>query len=104
MTFQHRSSKYLFSANYTFSKVTGSTAIGAIAANGMTAGDGFNADNDHGAMPFDRRQVFNVAYSANLPGLSNGNRLVKGAVNGWTVSGIMQLMSGANLQNAATSA
>ena len=90
-TFQHRSSKYLISANYTFSKVTGSTAIGTLAANGMTYGDGLNAANDHGAMPFDRRHVFNLAYSANLPGLASNNRLVKGAVDGWTVSGTSRL-------------
>ena len=43
-----------------------------------------------------------VAYSVDLPGLSNGNRLVKGAINGWTASGVMQLWSGANLQNATS--
>jgi hypothetical protein len=100
VTLQHRSSKYLISANYTLSKVTGSTAIGTIGANGVTFGDGLNSANDHGPMNFDRRHVANLAYSVDLPGLANGNRLLKGAANGWTVSGIMQIQSGANLQNA----
>jgi hypothetical protein len=97
-TFRHRSSHYLISANYTYSKVTGNTALGTIAANGVTIGDGLNPNNNHGPLGFDRRQVFNLAYSVDLPGLSAGNRVVRGAVNGWTVSGIMQLWSGANLQ------
>jgi hypothetical protein len=103
--FRHRSSKYLISANYTFSKVTGLAAVATEANTGnVTAGDGLNPKNDHGPLNFDRRHVFNAAYSANLPGLTNGNWLVKGAVNGWTASGVVQITSGANLQNGNTTA
>ena len=109
-TFRHRSSRYLISANYTYAKVTGNTAaanpnggastgLGAMNASGVNIGDGLNPQNDHGPLSFDRRHVFNAAYSVNLPGLSTANRFVKGAINGWTVSGILQLQSGANLQN-----
>ena len=101
-TFRHRSSRYLVSANYTYSKVTGNLALGTIGANGVTIGDGLNSRNNHGPLPFDRRHVFNLAYSVDLPRLSSGNRLVKGAANGWTLSGIVQLQSGANLQNATS--
>ena len=100
--FRHRSAKYLISANYTFSKATGNvgSTVGTEANTGnVTAGDGLNRKNDHGPLTFDRRHVFNAAYSANLPGLTSANRLVKGAVNGWTASGVVQLTSGANLQS-----
>ena len=107
VTYRHRTSRYLISANYTYSKVTGDTvgnpnaspALGVITAAGVTMGDGLNAKNDHGPLSFDRRQVFNFAYSAHLPGLGTSNRFVKGAINGWTASGIMQIWSGANLEN-----
>jgi hypothetical protein len=102
VTLRHRSSRYLVSANYTYSKVTGNLALGTIGASGVTIGDGLNPANDHGPLPYDRRHSLNLAYSVDLPRLSNGNRLVKGAVNGWTVSGILQLQSGANLQNATS--
>ena len=47
--------------------------------------------------PGDRRQIFNAVYSISLPSPLHGNRLVRGAVNGWQLSGITQLQSGANL-------
>ena len=99
-TYRHRSVKYLIQANYTYSKVTGNAAIGTIGANNVSIGDGLNPKNNHGPLNFDRRQAFNFAYSAALPGISSGNRLLRGAVNGWTASGIMQIWSGANLQGA----
>jgi hypothetical protein len=101
-TFRHRSSRYLLSANYTFAKVTGNLALGTIGASGVTIGDGLNPNNNHGPLPFDRRHVFNFAYSIDLPGITGGNRLARGAVNGWTLSGIVQVQSGANLQNATS--
>jgi hypothetical protein len=99
VTFQHRSSKYLISGNYTFSKVTSSYAIGTLGASGVTAGDGLNRANDHGPAAFDRRHVFNLAYSVELPKWNHANSIVKGVTNGWTVSGVLQVLSGANLQN-----
>jgi hypothetical protein len=101
--FRHRSAKYMASVNYTFSKVTGINAIGTEAnpSGPVTIGDGLNRNNNHGPLSFDRRHIFNAAYSLNLPGLTSGNRLVKGALNGWTASGVFQITSGANLQGGA---
>jgi len=98
--FRHRSSKYMISGNYTYSKVTGLAAV-ATQANGgaVTAGAGLNRLHDHGPLNFDRRQVFNLSYSVKLPGINGGNAILRNAINGWTASGVVQMTSGANLQN-----
>ena len=103
VVFRHPGARYLLQANYTYSKVTGLNAIGSESTTGccVTIGDGLNPKNDHGPLNFDRRQTFNIAYSVALPGLGDGaNRLLRGAINGWTASGIEQIWSGANLQGA----
>ena len=57
----------------------------------------FNLRSNYGTLPGDRRQIFNAVYSISLPSPLHGNRLAAGAVNGWQLSGITQLQSGANL-------
>jgi len=60
--------------------------------------DEFNLRNNYGPTANDRRQVFNAAYSLELPNLINsGPKLAKGLVNGWQFSGITQVQSGVNL-------
>ena len=59
--------------------------------------DPFNLNNNYGAQPGDRRHIFNATYSVNLPSPIHGNRFAAGAVNGWQLSGITQIESGANL-------
>ncbi len=60
--------------------------------------DEFNLRNNYGPMPNDRRQVFNAAYSLELPdAMRSGPRAAKLLVNGWQFSGITQLQSGVNL-------
>ena len=49
-------------------------------------------------MAYDRRHIFNAAYSAELPSMAKGNLLLKGLANGWQISGTTQLQSGATLQ------
>ena len=48
-------------------------------------------------MPFDRRHVFNAAYSIEAGSPVKGNPVLAGLVNGWQISGITQIQSGQNL-------
>jgi len=48
-------------------------------------------------LPFDRRHIFNAAYSVELGSPVKKNLIARGALNGWQVSGITQIQSGANI-------
>jgi len=77
-------------ANYTFSKALGVTPD--------QSQDKLNLNNNYGPLAYDRRHVFNAAYSVELPNaLNSGNKWLRGVVNGWQISGITQLTSGVNL-------
>ncbi len=82
--------KYDISFNYTYSK-----ALGIVGA------DFLNLKNDYGPEPFDRRHIFNAAYSVELPSPIQGNRLAKGFINGWQLSGITGIQSGVNLSGTS---
>ena len=69
-----------------------------------------NADNDtdtigyyldrhreNGPAGFDRTHIFTLDYVYELPKLKSGNGLVKGAVNGWQISGITRFWTGSPL-------
>ncbi len=80
--------------NYTFSK-----ALGIRGENGTNGvGDPTNIQNDYGVLPNDRTHIFNVAYVIQEGNPYHGNRFVKGAVNGWQISGLTQIQSGSPLQ------
>src|SRR5262249_40035259 len=81
--------RYNVNLNYSLGKSLG--LVGAY--------DEFNLRNNYGAMPNDRRHVFNAAYSIELPDAiqSNGSRIAKGVLNGWQLSGVTQIQSGVNL-------
>jgi hypothetical protein len=72
--------------NYTYGK-----------ALGIQGGDQLNLANDYGPLGFDRRHIFNAAYSIELPNIAKSSKILKGAVNGWQFSGITQIQSGVNL-------
>ena len=78
------------SLNYTWAKNLGTT----------TAAGAFK---DYGTREYwsvlqvDRAHVFNASYVFDLPKVSSGNWLLRGAANGWQFSGITQLQSGAQL-------
>jgi hypothetical protein len=59
--------------------------------------DVFNLDNNYGVLPFDRRHIFNAAYSIELGDPVKGNRILGGITNGWQLSGITQIQSGQNI-------
>lgn len=78
---------YTLNANYTFGKTLGIIS---------STFDPFNMDNNYGVMPANRTHLFNLAYSVEL-GNRARNKIAAGFVNGWQVSGMVQLQSGANL-------
>jgi carboxypeptidase family protein len=88
---------FTFLANYTFSK-----ALGIRGESGSGTGDPTNLRHNYGTLPNNRANIFNLAYVYELPTLATGNSFVKGAVNGWQVSGIVQYQTGADLQAAIT--
>ena len=82
-----------FGANYTFSK---NLATGASYNNNLA--DPFNLRNDYNPVPFDHTQVFNVHYLVDLGSHHHlGFRPLNDVINGWQISGISTLQSGAPL-------
>ncbi len=76
--------------NYTFSKAMAtSTYAGAFADYGTS--------EYWSVAPFDRAHVFNAAYVFTLPKTGLSNRFARGILNGWEISGISQIESGAQL-------
>jgi hypothetical protein len=98
-TWQKQSGRVTFTTNYTFSKVLG------IRDNQTDNGNGngntlwpFGIRQNYGVLNFDHTHIFNAAYVFNLPSPVKGNVLAGGIVNGWVLSGITQLQSGAPIQ------
>jgi hypothetical protein len=58
--------------------------------------DPFNLANDYGVQPSNRTHIFNAAYSIEL-GSHTTDKILGGVINGWQLSGITQIESGANL-------
>jgi len=88
-----------FLINYTFSKVMGIRDGNTENGNG----DGptinpFSIRANYGPLAYDRTHLFNATYNINLPGLHNGNPLLRGVVNGWQFSGDTQYQAGSPLQ------
>jgi hypothetical protein len=79
--------RYSISLNYAYEKAMGISGFW----------DQFNLADNYGVLPSNKTQVFNAAYSIQLPNFVHGNRFAGGAVNGWQLSGITSLQSGANL-------
>lgn len=87
VTWVRTKGRYTLSMNYTFAK-----ALGII----TSTLDSYNLANNYGVMPSNRTHLFNLASSVEL-GNPVKNRVAGGFVNGWQLSGILQLQSGANL-------
>jgi hypothetical protein len=86
-TWGRTSGRYMVNLNYTFSKALGTISSGF---------DPFNMQNNYGVQPSNRTHLFNVAYSIEL-GNPSRNRALGAVVNGWQISGMLQVQSGANL-------
>ncbi len=98
VTWAHQASWATVQLNYTLGRSLGIITPGGttLGADGATL-DPFNLRNNYGAEPGDRRHLFNATYSFNLPSPVHSNKFLAGAVNGWQISGVTQLESGANL-------
>ncbi len=98
-TLQKQSGPMLLFINYTFSKVLG--IRDNYSGNGASAGntvDPFNINNNYGVLAYDHTQILNATYIFTLPGMAHGNAFAKGVINGWKLSGVTRIQSGAPLQ------
>ena len=91
VSWNKQSGRFNFLMNYTFSKNLGIREWSNEASN-LDVGD------NYGPLNFDHTHIFNVAYVYQMPDFYKGNAVVKGIVNGWQISGITQVQSGADLQ------
>src|SRR5882762_5011894 len=98
VTWNKQAGHLTFLTNYTFGK-----ALGIRGEGGAATGDPTNLSNNYGTLPHNRTHIFNAAYVYEFPTLAKANRFVKGAVNGWQISGITQYQTGADLQAAVRS-
>ncbi len=93
--FNRQRGRYTYMLNYTYSKaigVSGGSGLGGNVANKL------DINQNYGPLSFDRRHIFNAAYSLELGNPVRNNPVLKAAVNGWQLSGITQFQSGVNLQ------
>jgi hypothetical protein len=99
LTWQKQTGRATFTTNYTYGKVLGirdnQTDNGPGAGNTLWP---FSLAPNYGVLNWDHTHIFNAAYVINLPSPAKTNAFVKGAVNGWILSGITQLQSGAPIQ------
>ena len=98
VTWNKQAGHLTFLSNYTFGK-----ALGIRGENGAAIGDPTVLANNYGTLPNNRTHIFNVAYVYAFPMVHNANKFVKGAANGWQISGTTQYQSGVDLQAAITS-
>jgi hypothetical protein len=75
-----------YNLNYAFSKTLG------VIGNGI---DPINIHNDYGVLSSDRTHVINTSYAYEVGQRFKKNKLVGAVLNGWMVSGITSLQSGA---------
>jgi hypothetical protein len=98
LSVNHRFSNGLsFIAAYTWSHAIDDDGVSAGGRNeplGSFAGNFYNTKSAYGTASFDRTQRLVISYSYELPKLTAGNRLVKGIVNDWSVSGVTTVQSG----------
>lgn len=78
--------------NYTFGK-----AMGLVSS----TLDSFNLNNNYAVQPTNRKHIFNAAYSYTFRQLTR-QKFAGALANGWQVSGITQIQSGANLTGLRT--
>jgi hypothetical protein len=86
ITWLRAKGRYNINMNYTYGKAMG--IVGFF--------NQFNLNDNYAVLNSNRTHIFNAAYSVELPSPAK-NRLEGAFVNGWQVSGITQVESGANL-------
>ena len=93
VTWMRQKGRYTINMNYTHGKAMG-FMNSAITANPIL--DQFNLNNNYGVQPANRKEIFNAAYSIEL-GSPMREKIAGAFLNGWQLSGITQIQSGANL-------
>ncbi len=79
-----------FDFNYTWSK-----SLGIVSS----TLDAFSVHGNYGILAIDRPQVFNASYAYSIGNVYRGGEMVlRGATNGWTISGITTFQTGGDLQ------
>jgi hypothetical protein len=84
---------HFFSVNYTFGKV-----LGIWTGSSGTVVNPFNLASNYGPLSYDHNQLLNMSYSYQLPSLVHSNAVLGGVVNGWQLSGVTLIQSGAPIQ------
>jgi hypothetical protein len=104
ISWQKQTGRYLFTANYTWSKTMG-VRDGQTDNGGNGNGaiiDYFNGANNYGVLAYDHTQIFNAGYVLHLPdpikGNAFGQKVAGGVLNGWQLSGMTSYQSGAPIQ------
>lgn len=98
----HQGRGGIIQLNYTWAKSLGIVnPAGGQLNSGAATLNPFNLRANYGPLPSDRRQLFNAAYSLNLPSPIHGHTFAGQVVNGWQISGTTSLQSGANLTGNA---
>ncbi len=97
VTWGRHAGRYTLQANYSYQKSLGIVQPGNPANGPSVTLNPYNLAANYGVMPGDRRQLFNIAYSIDLGSPLRTEKVLGGVVNGWQLSGITQLQSGANL-------
>lgn len=90
-----QSSRFSFTASYTFSKALGIRDGGSQGNRVLPPGD--PRDFSYGVLGYDRTHVFNIGYSWLLPDVEN-NALLNAIAGGWQLTGVSTYVSGAPLQ------
>jgi hypothetical protein len=98
VTWRKSTSRHFFSVNYTFGK-----NLGLWGGSGWQQGSPINflpgsEGVNYGPVAYDHTQIFNTSYSYQLPSPVKGNAFLQGVVNGWQLSGITLIQSGAPIQ------
>jgi hypothetical protein len=91
VTWLRTKGRYSINLNYTLGKAMGL----------VNFRDEFNLANNYGVLPSNRTHIFNAAYHIQLPSPAK-SKLAGQFVNGWQLSGITQVQSGANLWGYST--
>jgi hypothetical protein len=85
-----RSGRFVYDFNFTWQKQLGTAALQV---------NPFDERRDYGVLNVDRPYLFNSNYIYLIGNLVHGsNALVRGAANGWTISGITSWQAGGSLQ------
>src|SRR5262249_27319824 len=83
--------RYTHKPDYTPNK-----ALGIVTCANSNMCDQFDVSKNYGVLPNSRKHLFNAVYSVNLPE-AKVNKWAGGIVNGWQVTGILQVQSEPNL-------